>query len=145
VTSAASKSSTEAQVRAVITRFAPDHPRLVAALRRALRKRLPTAYEIAYEYRDWFVITFSPNEHGYAGLLSIRGDADGVKLYFNISHGLPDPEKLLKGTGKQTRWIAIDNASALKHPAIAALIDETLTRNPLPFPAEGRGRVVIRS
>ena len=66
----------------------------------ALRKRLPTAHEVVYEYRDCFVISYSPNERGYEGVLAIRASADGVKLYFNRGKGLPDPEKLLQGSGK---------------------------------------------
>src|SRR5262245_33771937 len=98
--SAVARRSAEAQVRGLIVRFAPAHERLVGTMRRSLRKRLPTAHEVVYEYRNWFVISYSPNEHGYEGVLSIRGDASGVDLYFNRGKELPDPEKLLRGSGK---------------------------------------------
>jgi hypothetical protein len=55
--SMAARRSVEAQVRTLVARFAPAHVRLVGAIRRSLRKRLPTAYEVVYEYRDWFVIS----------------------------------------------------------------------------------------
>ena len=70
-------------------------------MRRWLRKRLPTAHEVVYEYRDCFVISYSPNERGYEGVLAIRASADGVRLYFNHGKGLPDPEKLLQGSGNR--------------------------------------------
>ncbi len=114
-------------------------------MRRSLRKRLPTAYEVVYEYRDWFVISYSPNEHGYHGVLAIRGSADGIKLYFNQGKELPDPEKLLQGSGKQTRWIDVDAASTLARPAVACLIDEAIERSSVPFERDGLGSVVIRS
>jgi hypothetical protein len=44
-----------------------------------------------YEYRDWFVISYSPNERGYEGVLVIRASANGVGLYFNRGKELPDP------------------------------------------------------
>jgi hypothetical protein len=47
--SAAERRSVEAQVGALIARFAPAHERLVGAVRRWLRKRLPTAHEVVYE------------------------------------------------------------------------------------------------
>ena len=81
--SAAARRSAEAQVRALIAKFAPAHLRLIGAMRRSLRKCLPTAHEVVYEYRDWFVISYSPSEHGYEGVLAIRASADAVKLYFN--------------------------------------------------------------
>src|SRR5689334_2385776 len=81
--SATERQSAEEQVNAVIAKFAPAHLRLVGEMRNRLRDRLPTAYEVVYEYRSWFVISYSPSEKGYEGVLSVRGDADGVKLYLN--------------------------------------------------------------
>ena len=143
--SAAERRTAEAGLRTLIDRFAPTHLRLVNAMRRSLRKRLPTAHEIVYEYRDWFVISFSPSEHGYQGVLAIRGSADGVKLFFNSGKALPDPEKLLRGSGKLARSIDMEGASTLTRPAVARLIEEAIARNPVPFARTGLGPVVIRS
>lgn len=142
--SPAARRSAESKARELIARFAPAHVRLVEAARRSLKKRLPTAHELVYEYRDWFVISYSPDERGYEGVLALRGSADGVKLYFNRGKGLPDPERLLQGSGTQTRWIALEAASTLRRPAVATLIDEALARNAVPFAPTGRGQVVIR-
>jgi len=143
--SAAARRSAEAQLRGLIANFAPTHQRLVGAMRRSLRKRLPTAHEVVYEYRDCFVISFSPSGHGYEGVLAIRGSANGVKLYFNRGKELPDPEKLLQGSGRQTRSIQMEGASPLTRPAVACLIEEAIARNRVPFAPTGRGLVVIRS
>jgi hypothetical protein len=143
--SAAARRSAEAQLRRLIAKFAPAHERLIGAMRRWLRKRLPTAHEVVYEYRDWFVISYSPNERGYEGVLAIRASANRVRLYFNRGKGLPDPAKLLRGSGKQTRWIHLEGASTLARPALARLIDEAIARNPVPFSRTGRGSVLIRS
>src|SRR6058998_2142467 len=121
--SAAERRSAEAELRTLIAKFAPAHLRLIGAMRRSLRKRLPTAHEVVYEYRDWFVISYSPNEHGYEGVLAIRASADGVKLYFNRGKELPDPAKLLQGSGSQVRSIEVEGASTLARPAVARLID----------------------
>jgi hypothetical protein len=142
--SAVARRSAEAEVRTIIAKFAPAHLRLVTALRGSLQKRLPTAHEIVYEYRAWFAISYSPTEHGYEGVLAIRGDADGVKLYFNNGKELPDAEKLLRGSG-QTRWIQIEGASTLTRPAVARLIEEAITRNRIPFALTGHGPLTIRS
>jgi hypothetical protein len=143
--SAVARRSAEAELRALIAKFAPAHLRLVGAMRRSLRKRLPTAHELVYEYREWFVISYSPNEHGYEGVLAIRASADGVKLYFNGGKELPDPAKLLQGSGKQMRSINVEGASTLVRPEVARLIDEAIALNRVPFASAGRGSVVIRS
>jgi DNA-binding transcriptional ArsR family regulator len=101
--------------------------------------------EVVYEYRDFFVISYSPNEHGYEGVFCIRASADGVKLYFNRGKELPDPAKLLQGSGNQMRSINVEGASTLAHPEVAGLIDEAIARNPVPFARAGRGSVIIRS
>ena len=74
--SAVARRSAEAELRTLIAKFAPAHLRLIAAMRRSLRKRLPTAHEVVYEYHNLgaVVISFSPNEHGYEGVLAIRAE-----------------------------------------------------------------------
>ena len=143
--SAVARRSAEAELRRLIATFASAHQRLIGAMRRWLRRRLPTSHEVVYEYRDSFVISYSPNERGYEGVLAIRASASGVKLYFNRGKGLPDPEKLLRGAGNQTRWIHLEGASINARPAVVRLIDEAIARNRVPFARTGRGPVVIRS
>jgi hypothetical protein len=143
--SAVARRLAEAQLHTLIAKFAPAHHRLIGAMRRWLRKRLPTAYEVVYEYRDWFVISYSPSEHGYEGVLAIRASADGVKLYFNRGKELPDPAKVLEGSGNQTRWISLEGASTLARPEIARLIVEAIARNRVPFATAGLGVTIIRS
>jgi hypothetical protein len=143
--SAMARRSAEAEVRTLIAKFAPANQPLIGAIRRRLRKRLPTANEVVYEYRNCFVISYSPNEHGYEGVLAIRASADGVRLYFNRGKELPDPEQLLRGSGNQTRWIHLEGASTLARPEVARLIEAAIVRNRVPFASAGRGSVVIRS
>jgi hypothetical protein len=140
-----SQRSAEAEVRRLITKFAPAHQGLAATTRRWLRKRLPTAHEVVYEYRDCFVISFSPSERGYEGVFAVRGSATGVRLYFNSGKGLPDPEKLLRGAGTRARYIDLEEASTFRRPAVVRLFDEAIARNRVPFARTGRGPMVIRS
>jgi len=141
---AAARRSAEAEVRALIDKFAPAYLRLVNATRRSLQERLPTAHEVVYEYRDCFVISFSPNERGYDGVLAIRGSEKGVELYFNNGKQLPDPAKLLQGSGKLVRSINLESASTLARPEVARLIELPISQNPVPYARDGRGSVLIR-
>jgi hypothetical protein len=99
---------------------------------------------VVYEYRDCFVVSFSPSGRGYEGVLVIRASAAGVKLYFSRGKELPDPHDLLRGSGGQVRWIGLESASTIARPAVAALIDAAIARNRVPFARTGRGSVVIR-
>ncbi|HWZ28553.1 MAG TPA: hypothetical protein VNX15_08320 [Gemmatimonadales bacterium] len=140
----AARRSAEAELRTLTAKFGPAHLRLTGATRRWLHKRLPTAHEVVYEYRDCFVISYSPSERGYEGVLAIRGSADGVRLYFNRGKELPDPAKLLQGSA-MARWITLEGASTLARPEVTRLFDEAMARNRVPFARAGRGPVVIRS
>lgn len=141
---AAERRAAEAKLRALIDRFAPRHLRLIAAMRRALRRRLPTANELVYEYRAWFVVSFSPSERGHEGVLAIRADGNGVKLFVNPGQDLPDPAKLLRGAGR-TRWIKVEDAKTLARPEVARLVEDVIARSVVPFETAGNGRVVVRS
>ncbi len=143
--SAAASRSAEAELRALVASFAPTHLRLISAMRRSLRNRLPTAFEMVYEYRDAFVISFSPSERGYEGVLAIRAGANGVQLYFNRGKELSDPGKLLQGSGSMVRSMNVESASTLASPAVARLIDEAIAHNPVPFARTGPGPMIIRS
>ena len=143
--SATDRRAAEAQLRELIAKFAPAQKRLISSVRRWLQKRLPTGHELVYEYSDFVVISHSPSEHGYQGVFAIRASADGVKLYLNNGKELPDPAKLLQGSGKQTRWIPLEGASTLTRPAVACLIEEAIAHNQVPFAPTARGQVIIRS
>lgn len=77
--------------------------------------------------------------------MSIAARANGVGLCFIHGAGLPDPKKLLVGSGKQTRFIRVESANLLTHPAVEALIAAAIDQAKTPLPARGRGRLMIRS
>jgi hypothetical protein len=143
--SPADRKAAEGAVRRMIATHAPAHARLIAAARKRVRDRLPTAFELAYEYKSWIVFSFSPTAHGHQGVLAVRADEDGVKLYFQVGKGLPDPERLLRGSGTKVRYIALEGTAALRRPAVDALIEAALKQNRVPFAASGKGPLVIRA
>lgn len=143
--SPADRRSAEAELRELIAKCAPEHESLIGTMRRSLRKRLSTAFEVVYEYSDNFVISYSPDERGYEGVLAIRASVKGVDLYFNRGKELPDPDKLLRGSAKLVRFIHMEGVSTLRRPAVARLIDEAIARTHVPFARTGPGPVVVRS
>ncbi|MFO0937556.1 MAG: hypothetical protein U0798_13680 [Gemmataceae bacterium] len=142
---AAERRSAEAELRKLITTYAPTHEAFILALRRWFRKRLPTVHEVVYEYRDFIVLSYSPNGNGYDGVIGIHAGEKGIKLFFNHAQDLPDPAKILEGSGKQTRSLPLAGMATMKRPEVVRLVDEALIRNRIPFEAEGRGSIMIRS
>lgn len=142
---AAERRAAEAELKRLVALFSPKQAKLAATVRRWMQKRLKTAIELVYEYRDCFVVSFSPTAHGYQGVLVLRGSADGVRLYLNRGKGLPDPAKLLQGTGGMVRWIAIESAATLKRPEVVQLVDLAIAQNEVPFATSGKGPVILQS
>jgi hypothetical protein len=145
--SASSSASAPAELRLTefIEKFSPEHQRLIRAVRKAVRRLLPTANELAYDNYNFFVIGYCPNERPSDAIISIAADANGVGLCFIHGAKLPDPGRLLLGSGKQTRFIRLPDAAVLSEPAVVALIDAAVARSPVPLPQRGRGSLVIRS
>jgi len=135
----------EKQLRGFISRFEPKHQSLIRALRKALRKRLPTAHELAYDNYNFFVIGYGPTERPSDCVVSIAAGGNGVGLCFIHGAKLRDPKKILLGSGKQTRFIRLESADVLARPEVEALIAAALGQARTPMRARGRGRLIIRS
>ena len=138
------KRTPEAELRSFLDRFDPKARKLVRSVRAAVRKRFPTANELAYDYSSHVVIAYSPTERGIDSIVSIAARPDGVRLYFNQGPRLSDPKRLLQGSGKQARFIQVEAASRLAQPDVEALIGAAVDLAGVPWPAKGGGRVIIR-
>ena len=135
----------ESQLTAFIRKFAAKDQRLIRAVRSAVRKRFPTAHELIYDNYNFFVIGYSPTERPSDAIVSIAARANGVGLCFIHGAALPDPKKLLLGSGNQTRFIRLESANVLANPDVEALVAAAIDRSKTPLPAKGRGKLIIRS
>ena len=142
---ASTKRTPEAQLRAYIDKLDPKNQKLVRSVRAALHKRFPTANELAYDYDHALVIGYSPTDRGIDAVVAISARATGVSLYFNQGPQLPDPKRLLRGSGKQTRFIQVEAASQLAHPDVEALIAATIDHARVSLPSKGKGSLIIKS
>ena len=135
----------EAQLRSLIGKFDPRAQKLIRSVRAAVRKRLPSANELLYDYGTFIVIGYSPTDRPTDGIVSIAARADGVRLYLMPGPRLPDPKGLLMGSGKQARFIRVEAARRLSHPDVEALIAAAIDQAEVPLATRGRGRLVIRT
>lgn len=137
--------SAELQLAGLIARLEPKNQKLIKSLRRELRKRFPAVNELVYDYTRSLVISYSPNERGSDGIVGISGDANGVRLFFNQGVSIPDPQKILQGDGRQTRYIRIEASKVLLRPEVESLLTAAAGKATIPLARSGRGELIIKS
>jgi Domain of unknown function (DU1801) len=137
--------SAQRRLAGFIAKFDPERQGLIRAVRRAVRKRLPTANELVWDNYNFFVIGYSATERPSDSVLSIAAGANGVGLSFYRGATLPDPKKILQGSGVQNRFLRLDSPRVLDRPEVEALIVAAVQQAKAPFAGQGRGRLVIRS
>jgi hypothetical protein len=135
----------EAQLAGFVEKFEPAHQRLIRAVRKALRRRLPTAYELAYDNYNFFVIGYSPTERPSDAIVSIAAGANGVGLCFIHGATLRDPTGALQGSGNQTRFLRLESPGVLARPDVEALLHAAIGQSKTPLRASGRRQLIIRS
>lgn len=141
---AALAESVETQVSGFIDKFDPEIARQIRSARKALRKRLPGAVEMIYDNYNFFVIGYGPNERASEAVLSIAAQAKGVSLFFIQGAKLPDPAKILSGSGKQARSLRFDDPKLLLRTEVEELIAAALALGTTPMP-KSKGYTVIKS
>ena len=139
------KTTPERQLKGFIDKFDPRNRTLIRAVRRALRGIFPTAFELVYDNYNFLAIGYGPNERTSECVVSLAAAANGVGLCFIRGAGLPDPKRILLGSGNQTRFIRLESAAVLRRPEVRALLKAAVARSKTPFPGAGRVRLVIRS
>jgi hypothetical protein len=108
---------------------------------RSISLRAQPADDDAEARLQQFIEKFEPDRH----VVSIAAAANGVDLCFINGARLPDPQNVLVGSGKQTRFIRLPSAAVLERPEVKALLAAAIADSKTPFPSRGRGKLVIRS
>jgi len=137
--------SGEQELAGFIKKFDSKNAALIRSVRKVSRKRLPTANELVYDNYNFFVIGYCSTERPSDCILSIAAGANGVGLSFYYGATLPDPCKLLLGSGSQNRFIRIESVATLTRPEVEELIAAAIAQAKRPLPRSGRGKLVIRS
>jgi Domain of unknown function (DU1801) len=135
----------EALVRSFIDKFDAENQALIRAMRKVLRRRFSTAHEMAYDNYNFFVLGYSPTERPSDAIASMAAGANGVSLCFLYGATLPDPKKVLMGSGNQTRFIRLPSVEVLARPEVKALLAAAIAQARAPFRKTGRPTLVVRS
>ena len=145
MSSPTSSKNAEAELAVCIDKFSPEMAASIRAVRAALRKKVPTANELVYDNYNFFVIGYSSTLRPSDSFTQLVADGHGVRLAFYWGSRLPDPARILLGSGSQNRFIRLEGARDLGKPAVEALIRAAAANGKMPLPEKGRGTLVIRS
>jgi len=138
-------SSPSKQLAGFIAKFDPAIAKLVRSARTLLRKRYPTAIELVYDNYNALAIGYSSTERTSDVLFSLAVYAKGVNLYFMYGRSLPDPQRLLQGSGNQGAFVRLADLSVLEQPEVKTLMAAAVTQSDPPLPSRGRGCTIIKS
>jgi hypothetical protein len=133
------------QLASFIAKFEPSAAKLIKQCRAEMRKLLPTAVELVYDNFNFFVIGYSATERPSDCLVSIAAGANGVGLSFYYGSTLPDPKKLLLGSGAQNRFIRLPSVASLKSRGVLDLIRAAVAQAKTPLANSRSGYLIIKS
>ena len=136
--------SPASQVAGFIAKFDSKNAKLIREVRAALRKRFPTANELVYDNYNFFVIGYCTTERPSDCMVSLVANAKGVGLSFYYGATLPDPSKILMGSGNQNRFIRLENAAVLAKPEVEALLGAAAAQAKVPLRASGKRHTIVR-
>src|SRR5436189_5911338 len=105
--------SSAKQLARFIAKFDPAVAKLARSARSALRKRLPTAIEQVYDNYNFLAIGFCTTERTSDCIVSLAVSAKGVALSCYNGALLSVHDKLLRGSGKQNRFIHLESEKPL--------------------------------
>ena len=111
-------------VEDILSRFDEKTIELASQLRKLLLEELKDIMEIPDNSVNLVGYGYGT---GYKDLICvIMLSKKGVKLGLNRGSELPDPNKLLTGSGKVHRYVEIKDEDSIKSPALKKLLSEAL-------------------
>jgi hypothetical protein len=133
------------QLGSFLAKFEPRVAASARAVLARLRKRLPGAIELVYDNYNALAIGFGPSEKASEAIFSIAVYPRWVSLFFLQGAKLPDPDKVLRGSGAQVRHIVLTEPKILEQPAVKKLMSLALASAKKPLDPKQRRRLIIRS
>jgi hypothetical protein len=102
--------------------YGPAVTSLVITARRMVLEEAPKAHELIYDAYSAVSAGYSFTGRPGDSFVYIAAYAKGVNIGFWDGTALPDPDRLLEGTGKRSRHVKIRVAADLERPAMRNLI-----------------------
>lgn len=109
--------------------YSPPIARQIRSARSHVRKYFPRGYELVFENANALGFGYSTSDRGSGVLVSLVAYPRWLTLFFFEGTQLPDPGRLLEGTGNRIRSIRLDPFSILRSAEIADLLGAATKRH----------------
>lgn len=133
------------QLEGFIAKFMPEVAEQARTVLSKMRTRLPGAIELVYDNYNALAIGFGATERTREIVFSVAVFPRWVSLFFANGPELPDPQKLLQGSGNTVRHIVLKTPEMLDLPAVMDLMDLALARADKPIDPSQERRIIIKS
>jgi hypothetical protein len=135
------------QLAGFIAKFSPAIAREARGALTRRRRLLPAgAVQMVYDNWNGLVVGFGPNDRPSDAIVSILVVADHVTVCFiNDAPSLPDPHRLLRGSGNMVRHVRLASARDLDGAPLKALVKAAIAQSDVPFAYTGRPRMIVKS
>ena len=137
--------SPRSRLSGFLAKFPPGVRSVARATLRKMRERLPGSVELVYDNYNALAIGFSPTDRVSDAAFSVAVYPRWVSLFFLQGASLPDPDRVLRGTGKKVRHVVLASASMIDTPEVQSLIATAVSRAAVPFDPKARRRLIIKS
>jgi hypothetical protein len=138
-------SSAEEELASFLAKYTPEVASLAESILGEMRRRYPVALELVYDNYNALAIGFGPTEKAREAIFSIAVFPQWVSLFFLQGAGLPDPDHILRGSGKVAKHVRLPSPATLDEPAVQELMREAAARAVVPFDPQGKHRLIIKS
>ena len=135
----------EEELAGFIAKYTAEIGSLARSIRAEMRRRYPMANELVYDNYNALAIGFGPSEKTSEAIFSVALYPRWVSLFFLQARGLPDPHRLLKGSGNVARHVVLSSPDALHQPELQALMHEAVARARVPLDPQNVHRLIIKS
>ena len=135
----------EAQLDGFIDKFTPEVAALTRNLIEKMKRRVPGATIMVYDNYNALAIGFGPTDKAGQAVLSLAVMPRWVTLCFLHGVGLPDPHRILNGSGSRVRHVRLHTPEAFDDPQVQDLIEAALDRSEPPIDQAAEQELIIKS
>ncbi len=137
--------SPQKQLDGFLAKYLPEIGAQARACLKIMRARIPGAIQLVYDNYNALVIGFGPSERPSEAVFSVVLFPRWVSICFLQGARVPDPDKLLTGSGNQVRFLRLASASDLNRPDVRELMATAMETANVPFDPSVKSRLIIRS
>ena len=135
----------QAQLDGFIDKFTPEVALLTRKLLDKMKARVPGATIMVYDNYNALAIGFGPSDRAGKAVLSLAVMPRWVTLCFLFGAGMPDPHRLLNGSGSRVHHVRLHAAEDFDDPRVQDLLAAALDRSEPPINPTREQQLIIKS